>query len=87
MLDHSTAGRPFYDPAAIARPVLVVAAEWDADTRLDMTHDLFAGLSGAPYIQLVEIGRGTHMAMMERNRRQALNVMRAFLGEGVLPGT
>ncbi len=80
-------GRPFYDPAAIARPVLMVAAERDADTRLDMTHDLFARLTGAPYKQFVEIGRATHMAMMQRNRRQAFNAVRAFLGEGFLPGT
>ena len=79
--DHWTAGRPLYDPAAITCPVLLVCAEWDVDVRPDMAHDLFARLTGASYKRLVEVGQGTHMLLMERNRRQAFDAVVAFLGE------
>ena len=78
--DHWTADRPLYDPAAIACPVLVVCAEWDADVRFDMAHDLFVRLTGAPHKQLVEIGAATHMVLMERNREHAFDAIVAFLG-------
>ena len=83
--DHWTAGTPIYDPAAIACPVLVVCAEWDVDVRFDMAQDLFVRLTGAPYKRLVEIGQGTHMVLMERNRRQAFDAVVAFLDERFVP--
>lgn len=79
--DHWTAGTPLYDPAAIACPALLVCAEWDVDVRFDMAHDLFARLTGVPYKRFVEIGQGTHMVLMERNRRQAFDAIVAFLDE------
>jgi pimeloyl-ACP methyl ester carboxylesterase len=82
---HWTAGKPIYDPAAIICPVLIVAAEWDADVRFDMAHDLFVRLVGAPYKRLVEIGQGTHMVLMERNRRQVFDAIIGYLGERVMP--
>ncbi len=83
--DHWTANTPLYDPAAIDCPVLVVCAEWDVDVRFDMAHDLFIRLTGAPYKRLVEIGAGTHMVLMERNRRQAFDAVVAFLDERFVP--
>ena len=83
--DHWTAGRPLYDPAAIARPVLVVCAEWDVDVRFDMAHDLFARLTGVPCKRFVEIGQGTHMVLMEKNRQQAFDAIVAFLDEQIVP--
>jgi pimeloyl-ACP methyl ester carboxylesterase len=83
--DHWTVGEPLYDPAAIACPVLVVCAEWDVDVRFDMAHDLFVRLTGAPYKRFVEIGRGTHMILMERNRKQAFDAVVAFLDEHSAP--
>ena len=58
----------------------------DADTRPDMTHDLFTRLTRAPYKRFVEIGDATHMLPMERNRRQAFEAIVGFPGEGLVPG-
>lgn len=82
-----TAGKPLYDPGAIARPVLVISAEWDVDVRFDMAHDLFVRLVNAPYKRLVEIGQGTHMILMEKNRRQAFDAVIGFLDERMVPAS
>ncbi|MGJ4969765.1 MULTISPECIES: hypothetical protein [unclassified Bradyrhizobium] len=68
MDEHWTVDQPIYDPSTIDCPVLVLAAEWDVDVRFGMAHDLFVRLVSAPYKRLVEIGQGTHMILMERNR-------------------
>lgn len=78
---HWTANNPLYDPAAIRCPVLVLAAEWDIDTPFAMTHDLFTRLTGTPAKRFVEIGEGTHMLLMEKNREQAFDTVIGFLGE------
>jgi pimeloyl-ACP methyl ester carboxylesterase len=79
--DHWTANDPLYDPAAIRPPVLIIAAEWDIDVAIDMAHDLFVRLTSASYKRLVEIGEGTHMVLMEKNRRQAFDAVIHFLDE------
>lgn len=83
--DHWAVSTPLYDPAAIACPVLVVCAEWDVDVRFDMAHDLFVRLTGTSYKRLVEIGAGTHMVLMEKNRTQAFDAVVAFLDEHFVP--
>ncbi|NYZ13862.1 alpha/beta hydrolase [Azospirillum sp. RWY-5-1] len=82
---HWTAGNPLYDPSAIANPVLLVCAEWDVDVRFDMAQDLFTRLTGARYKRLVEIGRATHMVLMEKNRGQAFDAVIQFLDEHTVP--
>ncbi len=83
--DHWTAGRPLYDPAEIAVPVLQVHAEWDIDVTLDTARDFFGRLTAAPYRRWVEIGEGTHMVLMEKNRLQAFDAVRRFLDEDYAP--
>ncbi len=85
MDEHWTVDQPIYDPSTIDCPVLVLAAEWDVDVRFGMAHDLFVRLGSAPYKRLVEIGQGTHMVLMERNRRQAFDAVIGFLDERVVP--
>ena len=79
--EHWTVGRALYDLAAITRPVLLVRGEWDVDVRHDMAQDLFARLTSVPWKRWVEIGNGTHMLLMERNRLQAFDAVAAFLTE------
>lgn len=76
-----SAGRPFYDPGAIVVPVLLVHAEWDADVPLDTARAYFGMLRGARYRRWVEIGEGTHMVLLERNRMQAFDAISSFLLE------
>ena len=83
--DHWTAGRPLYDPADITVPVLQVHAEWDIDVTVDTARDFFCRLTAAPYRRWVEIGEGTHMVLMEKNRLQAFDAVRRFLDESYSP--
>jgi pimeloyl-ACP methyl ester carboxylesterase len=70
-----------YDPSKIQVPVLLVHAEWDADTPPYMSQALFARLTGAPLKRYVVIGEGTHTVMMERNRMQLFREVQLFLDE------
>lgn len=83
--DYWTAGRPLYDPAGITVPVLQVHAEWDIDVTLDSARDFFGRLTAAPYRRWVEIGEGTHMVLLEKNRLQAFEAVRQFLDEDYAP--
>jgi len=83
--EYWTAGRPFYDPGAITVPVLLVHAEWDLDVPLPVAQDYFTRLTGAPYRRWVEIGEGTHMVLMEKNRLQAFRAIGDFLDEAYAP--
>jgi pimeloyl-ACP methyl ester carboxylesterase len=82
-----SAGKPFYDPGLITRPVLVVHADWDQDLPSDMTKAYFAKLTAAPYRRWVEIAEGTHTIIMEKNRMQLFHAVQAFLDEQFTPET
>ena len=71
----------YYDPSKIRVPVLLVHAEWDADTPAYMSQALFPKLTGAPNKRYVVIGEGTHTVMMERNRTQLFREVQLFLDE------
>ncbi|MGD0720000.1 MAG: alpha/beta hydrolase [Roseiarcus sp.] len=75
------AGKPFYDPADIHVPTLLIHAEWDADLPSYMAQAVFAHLTHAPYKRLVEIGEGTHTVILEKNRKQFFDEIRTFLTE------
>jgi pimeloyl-ACP methyl ester carboxylesterase len=71
----------YYDAAKIQVPVLLVHAEWDADTPAYMAQALFARLIGAPTKRYVVVGEGTHTVIMERNRMQLFREVQLFLDE------
>jgi pimeloyl-ACP methyl ester carboxylesterase len=75
------AGKPLYDPSKITVPTLLIHAEWDSDLPSYMSHAYFAQLTRAPWKRFVEIGEGTHMVMMEKNRMQLFREVAAFLEE------
>lgn len=75
------AGKPFYDPAEIKVPTLLIHAEWDADLPSYMAHKMFAQLTHAPYKRLVELGQGTHSVILEKNRKQFFDEILGFLSE------
>jgi pimeloyl-ACP methyl ester carboxylesterase len=78
---YNSAGKPRFDPAQIRVPVLLIKAEWDADTPAYMAQTLFPLLVNAPYKRYVEIGEGTHSIIMERNRMQLFREVQQFLDE------
>lgn len=79
--EYWASGKPLYDPALLALPVLIVHAEWDHDCPMDMAQTVFSKLSAAPYRRWVEIGEGTHSVFMEKNRWQVFGAVDCFLGE------
>jgi pimeloyl-ACP methyl ester carboxylesterase len=77
-------GRRLYDPAGVRAPTLIIKAEWDVDTPAAMAQGLFASLSSAPYKSYIEIGEGTHMLMLEKNRTRLFREVQAFLDDAEL---
>ncbi len=75
------AGKPYYDPANIRAPTLLIKAEWDQDTPAYMSQALFPLLKNAPAKRYVEIGEGTHTVIMEKNRLQLFREVQLFLDE------
>ena len=75
------AGKPFYDPAKITAPVLLVVGEWDRDTPPGMAPTLFPLLADSPGKRLVMLAEGTHTIIMERNRGALFQAVQVFLEE------
>ena len=76
-----SAGKPYYDPARITVPTLLVHAEWDRDTPAYMAQTLFPLLVNAPGKRYVQLSEGTHTIMMEKNRPMLFEAVQAFLDE------
>ena len=74
-------GKPYYDPANITVPTLLILAEWDVDTRPYMAQAVFANLKNAPIKRMVMIGEGTHWVYVEKNRLQLFREVQLFLEE------
>lgn len=79
--EYWASGKPYYDPANIRVPTLLIKAEWDQDTPAYMSQALFPLLKNAPAKRYVEIGEGTHTVIMEKNRLQLFREVQAFLDE------
>ncbi len=77
------AGKPFYDPARITVPTLLVVAEWDRDTPPAMANALFPLLTASPAKRLVQLGDGSHTMLMERNRGALFQAVQVFLEEAI----
>jgi pimeloyl-ACP methyl ester carboxylesterase len=74
-------GKPLYQPSDITVPTLLIDAEWDADLPTYMAAAYFAELKNAPYKRWVQLGEGTHMVMVEKNRMQFIHEVELFLEE------
>lgn len=79
--EYWTKGRPFYQPRDIQAPVLLIHGEWDRDVPLALAQALFSQLTGASSRRWLEIGKATHMLLLERGRRVAFDAISAFLAE------
>ena len=77
----ATPGKPYYDPAKITVPTLLIGAEWDRDTPPYMGQALVPLLVNAPGKRLVQLAEGTHTIIMEKNRLKLFEAVQAFLDE------
>ena len=75
------AAKPYYDPANIHAPTLIIGAEWDADNPAYMRQELFPLLKNSPGKRYVELAEGTHTIIMEKNRLRLFEAVQAFLDE------
>jgi pimeloyl-ACP methyl ester carboxylesterase len=80
-LDFFGAGKPYYDPAKITVPTLLVLGEWDRDTPPYMAQTLFPLLVNSPGKRFVMLAEGTHTIVMEKNRLKLFEAVQAFLDE------
>jgi pimeloyl-ACP methyl ester carboxylesterase len=74
-------GRRLYDASLVRAPTLIIKGDWDVDTPAAMAQGLFASLSNAPFKSYIEIGEGTHMLMLEKNRMRLFREVQAFLDD------
>jgi pimeloyl-ACP methyl ester carboxylesterase len=79
--DYWLAGKPYYDPAKITAPTLLVHGEWDQDTPRYMAQTLFPLLVNSPEKRYVELAEGTHSMYMQRNRVKLFEAVQSFLDE------
>ena len=80
-LEYFGAGKPYYDPAKINVPTLLIHAEWDRDTPAYMAQTLFPLMVNAPGKRYVQLAEGTHTILMEKNRMKLFEAVQAFLDE------
>ena len=80
-LDYFGAGKPYYDPARITAPTLLVLGEWDRDTPPYMAQTLFPLLTNSPGKRFVMLAEGTHTIIMEKNRIKLFEAVQSFLDE------
>ncbi len=77
--DYWFAGKPLWEPSESKAPTLIVLGEWDANVATAQT--VFGKLSNTSHKRLVQIGEGTHLLFMERNRMQLFREVQLFLDE------
>lgn len=75
-------GRSPYDPADIRVPTLLIVGEWDQDTPLHMTREVFARMTRAPQKRCVIVGEATHSMALEKHRMTLIREVQLFLEEG-----
>ena len=75
------AGKPYYDPAKVTVPTLLVVAEWDRDAPPYMGQTLFPLLVNAPGKRFLMLAEGTHTIMMEKNRLELFKAVQNFFDE------
>ena len=80
-LEFTGVGKPYYDPAKISVPTLLVLGEWDRDTPPYMAQTLFPLLVNSPAKRFVMLAEGTTTMIMERNRLKLFEAVQSFLDE------
>jgi pimeloyl-ACP methyl ester carboxylesterase len=77
--EYWSVGKPYYDPARILAPTLVIVGAWDHDTPPALARTLFPLLVNSPGKRFVELDEGTHHVMMEKNRLELFEAVQNFL--------
>lgn len=81
LADYWTKGRAMYDPSEIRVPTMLILGEWDRETPLYMSQEVFSKMTNAPAKRLVVIAEGTHAIVLEKNRMELIRQIQGFLEE------
>lgn len=81
--DYWGAGKPFYDPAAIRAPILLVVGEWDTTTPPASAREIFTRLTGSTDRRLLILSEGSHQMALEKNRMHLIRAVQGFLEEPI----
>jgi pimeloyl-ACP methyl ester carboxylesterase len=73
------AGKPLWEPSEIKAPTLIVVGEWDG--LIQVSQAVFDRLTNTAYKRLVQIGQGTHLVFLEKNRIHLFREVQLFLDE------
>ncbi|HFZ1676645.1 TPA: alpha/beta hydrolase [Klebsiella pneumoniae] len=79
--EYWTAGKPYYNPADIEVPLLLIHGEWDRDVPINLAQDFFLHATGTSDKRWIEIGGATHMVVLEKNRHKVFNALSDFFHE------
>ena len=75
------AGKPLWEPSEIKAPTLIVVGEWDAGTPIPVGAGGLRQAHEYRYKRLVQIGQGTHLVFLEKNRMHLFREVQLFLDE------
>jgi pimeloyl-ACP methyl ester carboxylesterase len=78
-------GKPYYDPGKITAPTLVVVAEWDDSTPPAGAKALYDSIANSADRQFVELKKGSHMMLLEKNRKSLFEAVQQFLDTASAP--
>jgi esterase/lipase len=70
-----------WEPSEIKAPTLIVLAEWDGGTPVTGAQAVFGKLTNTHDKRLVQIGEGTHLVFLEKNRMHLFREVQLFLDE------
>ncbi|WP_197286173.1 alpha/beta fold hydrolase [Pedobacter sp. PACM 27299] len=73
---------PYYNPASIAAPTLLIRGEWDEYPDNNDYERLFKSLDNVPLKKYAVIGKGTHVMHLENSRFQLYEEVFHFLKRG-----
>jgi len=79
--DFWMAGKARWEPSDVVAPTLVVVGEWDAVTPVERAQAVFGKLVNTQEKRFVQIGEGTHILFLEKNRMQLYREVQSFLDE------
>ena len=63
-LEFFSAGKPYYDPAKITAPTLLVLAEWDRDTPTYMAQTLMAAFNATGPMATISVRQPTTTSLI-----------------------
>jgi pimeloyl-ACP methyl ester carboxylesterase len=79
--DFWMSGKALWEPSEVIAPTFVIVGEWDGVTPVTRAQAVFGELVGTHQKRFVQIGEGTHILFLEKNREHLFREVQSFLDE------